>query len=98
MTDDELVGVFLYAQTRLRVDDSGLTADNTIADLNTVAKLCLDVKAITAAGDTPFQLALNRLAALTESVLVTLAIPDPQAVRAWLVARGELLELRIPRN
>jgi hypothetical protein len=99
MTDDErhLIGVFLHGLTELDVVDDGLTRANDLATLNAVAKLCLDIKAITAAGDTPEQLALYRLAVLTEDLLVTWVFPDKKVVKAWMVARAELLLLQIPR-
>lgn len=97
MNDDDrhLVGVFLYAQTLLNIDDTGLTDDNQVDDLVTVAKLCLKVKTMTAAGDTLEQLCLHRLATLTEGVLVTGVTPSRQAVKQWLIARAELVELRL---
>ena len=100
MNDDErhLVGVFLYGQTLLNIDDNGLTDDNRLDDLEAVAKLCLKVKAITAGGDTPEQLCLHRLATLTEDVLVTWVIPCRQAVKQWLIGRAELVELTLASN
>ncbi|MBV9350804.1 MAG: hypothetical protein JOZ23_04610 [Mycobacterium sp.] len=97
MNDDErhLVGAFLYGQTLLNIDDTGLTEDNQLDDLVTVATLCLKVKAITAAGDTLEQLCLHRLATLTEEVLFTGAVRSRQAVKQWLIARAELLELKL---
>jgi hypothetical protein len=100
MTDDErrLCDIFIYSLSLLHVDDTGLTADNLLADMNAIAYACRQVKAITAAGDTPEQLALHRLACLTEDVLVTYIFPDRQVVRDWLIARAELLELRLAAN
>jgi hypothetical protein len=100
MTDDErhLIGVFLYSLTLLRVDEESLTPGNDLSDMNAVAKLCLDVKAITAPGDTPEQLSLHRLACLTEDLLITYVFPDRQVVKAWMCARAELLDLRLAAN
>ena len=98
MTDDDITGIFLFSLTLLDVDDNGLTDDNDIHDLEAIAKLCRDVKAITAAADTPYQMALFRLAVLTEDVLVTWVIPDRQVVKAWVLARAEVLKLRLAGN
>ncbi|MDT5354455.1 MAG: hypothetical protein QOJ56_2987 [Mycobacterium sp.] len=100
MTDAErqLCDIFIYSLILLHVDDTGLTADNGLSDINAIAYACRQVKAITAAGDTPEQLALHRLAVLTENVIVTYVFPDRQVVRDWLIARAELLELRLTCN
>jgi hypothetical protein len=97
VTDDErrLCDIFVESLELLDVDDTGLTADNRLADMNAIAYACQQVKAIAAPGDTPEQLALNRLAVLTEDLLVTYVFPDRRVVRDWLVARSELLQLRI---
>jgi hypothetical protein len=54
MTDDErhLCDLFAYGLTRIHVENEALTPDNDLADLNTVAMLCLGVKVATAAADT----------------------------------------------
>jgi hypothetical protein len=95
MTDEERTTVFIAMQAGLRHNDDGLTPDNRLGYLNPLAKLCLDVKAITAAGDSPFQLALHRLATLTEDMIVTRFFPSRKTVHDWLIARAELLEVRL---
>lgn len=96
MTDDDrrIIDCFRYSLTRLHIDDDGLTPDNTLPELNAVAYFAMRTKAITAAGDSPEELLLHRLAELTGDLLVTPWLGDgPAAVREWLIARGELLEL-----
>lgn len=87
--------LFVHALRLLHVDDDGLTDDNDTDDLNVITQVCPEVKAMTAAGDSPYSLALHRVATLTERVLLTWGRPDRQAVKDWLIARGELLELSI---
>jgi hypothetical protein len=73
-----------------------LTRDNRLGYLNPLARLRLRVKAITAAGDTPAQMALHRLAVLTEDLIVTYLFPDKRVVvRKWLIGLAELLELKL---
>lgn len=50
------------------------------------------------AAPTPEEMALGRLVVLTKDVLQTWAEPNPQAVRDWLVARSELLKLKLTCN
>jgi hypothetical protein len=89
---------FVRAQTLLTVDDDALTDDNDLNDLEAIAAVLPQVKEFTAAGDTPEQLAIHRLACCTERLLLTWARPDRQAVKDWLLARGELLDLRLAGN
>ena len=98
MTDDELIGVFIYSMSLLCIDETGLTDDNQLDDLETVARLCRDVKAITAEQRTPEEMALRRLALCTEDVLVTWVILSRRAVKQWMIARAELLELQLAAN
>jgi hypothetical protein len=100
MTDDELrlCEIFMESMVLLNVDETGLTADNLLTDMNAVAWCCLQVKAMTDKGNSPSELALHRLALLTEGLLVTYIFPSGDAVSAWRIARSELLELQIPRR
>jgi hypothetical protein len=100
VTDDErrLCDIFVESLELLDVDDTGLTADNLLADMNAIAYACQQVKAMTDQGNSPSELALHRLALLTEDLLVTYIFPSRDAVSAWRTARGELLELQIPRR
>jgi len=91
-------GTFVRAQTLLHVDDDGLTDENEQDDLEAIAQIIPEIKQLTAAGDTPEQMAIHWLAICTERLLLTWARPDRQAVRDWLVARSELLELRLTCN
>ena len=53
--------------------------------LEPLARLCRDVKAITADVLTPLDMALYRLAVLTEDLIASYYVfPDAQAVRDWL--------------
>jgi hypothetical protein len=98
MTPDERhwCDTFVRAQTLLHVNDHALTDNNDLDDLEAIAQIIPEVKQLTAAGDTPEQLAIHWLAICTERLLLTFARPDPAAVKAWLIARGELLVLQIP--
>jgi hypothetical protein len=96
MTGDELFNLFVDSLDLLDVEDTGLTANNVLADMNAIAWACLEVKAASNKGNSPSELALHRLALLTEDLLVTYVFPSADAVSAWQIARGELLELQIP--
>lgn len=100
MTDEErrLCDLFVESMELLNVDDTGLTIDNVLADMNAIAWACREVKAVTDKGNSPSELALNRLALLTEDLIVTYVFPSRAAVSAWRIAVGELLELQIPRR
>jgi hypothetical protein len=50
----------------LHVDADGLTDATEFEDVKAIAQICPQIKEITAAGETPEQLALHRLATLTE--------------------------------
>ncbi len=81
----------------LRVDVHGPTSDNHQGYLNSLANLCLEVEVITAAGNTPEEILLHRVARLTGDLITTLAQAGADAiVREWLGARVELLQLRLP--
>lgn len=98
MTADEIIDVFIRSLNLINTDENGLTADNLPVDMEAIAQICPEIRAITAAGETPFQLALHRLAALTEQVVTTYVLPDRAIAKAWLIARGEVLELRLAGN
>jgi hypothetical protein len=100
MTDDDrrLCDIFVDSMELFDVDETGLTADNLLADMNAIAWACLQVKAMTDKGNSPSELALHRLALLTEDLLVTYIFPSSDAVDAWRIAVGELLELQSPRR
>jgi hypothetical protein len=87
--------VFVQSLRLMHVDDDGLTDACDATDLNAIHQICPDVVNIGAVGDTPYALALWRLASLTERVLMTWGRPDPQAVKAWLLARAEVLDLKL---
>jgi hypothetical protein len=87
--------IFVRSLKFLHVDDDGLTDDTDFTDVKAIAQLCPEITEITKAGDTPEQLALHRVAVLTESVCLTWGMANPKAVKEWLIARGELLVLRI---
>ncbi|MGZ4563131.1 MAG: hypothetical protein ACXVX6_06055, partial [Mycobacterium sp.] len=81
--------IFVRSLSLLDVDDDGLTDATDFDEVKAIAQVCPEIKQITEAGDTPEQLALYRLAALTERVCLTWGQSDRQAVRGWLVARAE---------
>jgi hypothetical protein len=74
------------------------TSDNHQDYLNSLANLCLEVEVITAAGNTPEEILLHRVARLTGDLITTLAQAGADAiVREWLGARVELLQLRLSK-
>jgi hypothetical protein len=101
MNDDEhVIGIFLYGLGQLQVDDNRLIPDaNDEDDLQTIGALCVQVYRITAAGITPFDMALSRLAVLTGALLISPTLGHgPDIVRKWLLARSEVLELQLTAN
>jgi hypothetical protein len=93
MTPEQKCDLFVRSLDLLDYDENGLTAKNTLTDLEAIAQICADIRAFTAAGDSPFELSLHRLVLLTEVVLTTYVLPDAPIVTQWVNARGELLEL-----
>lgn len=87
--------VFAKSLNLLEVDDDGLTDNNDFTEIKAIAQLCPEIKQIAAASETPEQLALYRVAVLTEAVCLTWGMANRKAVKDWLIARGELLVLRI---
>jgi hypothetical protein len=80
----------------LHVTEESLSDDNDMTDMQAIWDVAAEVKQITAAGNSPEELAINRLAVCTERVLLTWGVKDQLAVKDWLIARAELLELQIP--
>jgi hypothetical protein len=98
-TPDDVVGCLLFGLDRLQVDDDGLTDDNDPADLQTVGALSVLVYRIAATCDTPFHLALSRVSVMTGALLASREFGNGATiVRKWLIARAELLELRLAAN
>jgi hypothetical protein len=90
--------LFVLSLRLLDVDDDGLTDDVDFNDVKAIAGVCSEVRQITAGYTSPYEILLHRVADLTERVCYTWAHPDPATVKEWLIARGELLELLIPRG
>jgi hypothetical protein len=98
-TPDDVIGCFLYGLDRLQVDDAGLTDDNDPDDLQTVGALSVLVYRIAATCDTPFHLALARVAVLTGGLIASPELGSGDSIaRKWLIATAELLELRLAAN
>jgi hypothetical protein len=76
----------------LHLDRDGLTRQNNLERLNLIARLSGEVLDLTADADTPEDLLLHRLAHCAQRVVTTVLQSDPDAVRAFLIARAELLE------
>ena len=91
-TDGIILASFWRSLRGVRIDEQGTTAATDAAHLARTARLAAAVQRITAEGWTPLDLLLHRLAALTE---VLAAEGDLAAVRAWLTARAEALEVLI---
>jgi hypothetical protein len=93
--DRNTIDIFTKSLTLLHVDDNGLTDETELDDIKAIAQICPQIRDITAAGETPEDLALHRLATLTERVCLTWGVANRQAVKEWSIARAELLVLRI---
>jgi hypothetical protein len=96
MTDEErhAIDEFLSAIRRLRVDEKGIAPDYGFAELNPIAKQCFAVEDITAAGNTPEEILLHRVARLTGDLITTVILGEGESiVREWLIARAELLQI-----
>lgn len=91
------IEIFVLSQKFLHCDENGLTDECEFDDVKAIADTCPMIREICRGFNTPEEFALHRLATLTEAVCMTFGQPNPAAVKAWLIARGELLELRIPR-
>jgi len=100
MNDEErhTINEFLSGIQQLRVDENGIAPDYGFAELNPVAKQCFAIEEITAAGNTPEEILLHRVARLTGDLITTVILGDGESiVREWLVARAELAELPLRR-
>ena len=93
MTPEQQCALFVRSLSLINVDDDGLTDANDFTDLEALSQVCPEIKLMTAAGNTPYSLGLHRVATLTERILLTWARPDQRAIKEWLLARGELLEM-----
>jgi hypothetical protein len=87
--------IFIKSLDLLHVNDDGLTDETDFTDVKAIAQLCPEIKAITAAGETAEDVVLHQLATLTEKVCLTWGVANREAVKQWLITRGELLVLRI---
>ena len=94
---DDYISTFLWAlSNRLVVGDDGLAPGNDLADLNTVAMMCLGTKMIASRGRTVDDVLLASVAEHTERLLMTAVIPaEGDVVKDWLKARAELLSNRL---
>ena len=87
---------FQASLSGLQLDNEGLAPrHNPLPKLNQIAGLARAVIEKTGLPETPEEGLAHRLAVLTEHLLTTtLAHGSPALVRAWLLARAELLELQ----
>lgn len=92
-----VLAAFADVLPQLRITDNGLDREqNSYGTVVVTADLVAEVKTYTAEGHTPEEMLLHRLACLTGDLLTTAVLPpDPQIVRDWLIARAELVELRL---
>ncbi len=99
MTNDHqrrTVDEFVAELSRLRADENGLAPDYGFAELNPIAKLCYEVENLTTDADTPEELLLHRVAILTGDLIAAVILGGGRTiVREWLIARAELLRLRL---
>ncbi len=63
--------LFIRSLKLLDYDENGLTATNLVSDMEAIAQACVEIRAITVEGASPYELALRRLTLLTEHVLTT---------------------------
>jgi hypothetical protein len=99
MTPEErLCEIFIRSLNLLHVNHDGLSDQTELDDIKAVAQIAPDVQELAATGNTPYSMMLHRLATLTESLCLSWGgDPNPKLVKAWMIARCELLQLRIPR-
>lgn len=93
ITPESTISLFRVALCGLDLDAEGLTRHNTLKRLDLIAALTYEVIALTREATTPQDLLLNRLARCTQRLLTTSLEADPAAVKSYLIARGELLEM-----
>jgi hypothetical protein len=98
MTDEDrrIIDLFVSMLAGLRVGGPRPTADSHLGYLHPLAKLCLDVEAITMVGYTAEEILLHRVARLTSDLITAAAVMagGEAILREWLAARSELLRAR----
>jgi hypothetical protein len=84
MTDEErhTITEFLAAIRQLRTDENGIAPDYGFAELNPIAKPCFAVEDVTAAGKTPEEILLHRVARLTGDLITTVILGEGEALCA----------------
>jgi hypothetical protein len=96
MTPTDAINAFLYGCSELHVTSDGIHPDNDPEHLHTMGALSVLVYRLVVAEETPWQMAVARLATLTGALLVSPELGNgPEIVRKWLIARSEVLELRL---
>lgn len=88
--------VFLSMPAGSRVGGHVPASDTHLDHLNLLAKLCLEVEAITADENSPEEILLHQIARLTGGLIATrLQAGHETIVREWVAARCELLLARL---
>ena len=98
MTEEQrhVVNVFLHSLTKLHTDDDGLKPGHDMDDLNTIAFLCLAIKALTATCRAVEDFVLYQLADATERLLVDTVVPQGCDVAGlWWKARAEVVNCQL---
>jgi hypothetical protein len=105
MTDDQILAAFLHGMPKLHIDDYGLTNETNPLDATTMVWLANElycrIKSEGQVPNTPHDWCVQRLAMLTAAVILGPTLGASKArrkrvVRKWLIARSELLQMRIP--
>jgi hypothetical protein len=93
----EILDAFEQSLVSLDVDERGLTRNNDLADLNAGAALSYAVIDVTADAANPREMLTHRLAHIAQELLTTLfkGSDGDRIVRQYLLARAELLELKL---
>lgn len=86
---------YLEGQCEIGFDDDDWP-QSTAEVTSALVRLGAHVRRITAAGTTPFELAMNRLTYATDEMLAALLVrgderADERTVRRWLIARAEVI-------
>ncbi len=91
---DEAIAKLQASLHGLVLDAEGIAPRcNELEQLNRIAALARTVITLTRSPQTPQDLLAHRLAKLTEDLLTTaLQHGSPQLVKAWILARAELVE------
>jgi hypothetical protein len=94
MTPDDAINAFLYGCSELDVTEDGVAPDMDPEHLQTMGALSVLIYRLVVAEESPWQMALARLAVLTGALLVSSELGSgPEIVAKWQAAKSEAFEL-----